>query len=205
MKKYDVDDGKTIYSDYEFPEALNHFFYKVVPSLNIPKFKFFPMGIENLHLIMSVIKSFDKHPSIVKIKADSTFHFRKTSCNEVEKIISNLSIKKSCQQEDLIPKFIAQNFNSCIDEDEFPAELKHADIVPIHKKKDKSDKRNYRPVIILSNYSKVCEKLIYNQFYQYFENIPFPNKCEFRKGYSKHHCQIEIFSKSTVRQSFQPK
>ena len=59
-----------------------------------------------------------------------TFHFRKTSGNEVEKIINNLDIKKSCQQEDIltkitklnkdmIAKFIAQNFNSCIDEGEF--------------------------------------------------------------------------------------
>ena len=39
--------------------------------------------------IISVIKSFDKHPAIVKIitKAlDPTFHFRKTSCIEAEKI-----------------------------------------------------------------------------------------------------------------------
>ena len=59
-----------------------------------------------------------------------TFHFRKTTRNEVEKIINNLDIKKSCQQEDIltkitklnkdmIAKFIAQNFNSCIDEGEF--------------------------------------------------------------------------------------
>ena len=115
----------------------------------------------------SVIESFDEHPSIVKIKArgfDSTFHFRKTSCNEVETLVSNLNIKKPCQQEDiptkitklnkhLMAKFIAENVNSCIDEGEFPSELKHADIVPIHKKKDKSDKSNYRQVSILSNYS----------------------------------------------------
>ena len=53
--------------------------------------------------------------------------------------------------QDLIANFIAENFNSCIDEGEFPSELK-----------DKSDKSNYRPVNILSNYSKVYEKLIYN-------------------------------------------
>ena len=53
--------------------------------------------------------------------------------------------------QDLIANFIAKNFNSCIDEGEFPSELK-----------DKSDKSNYRPVNILSNYSKVYEELIYN-------------------------------------------
>ena len=102
------------------------------------------MASESLDPVISVIKSFNKHPSIVKIKAkalDSLFHFRKTSCNEVEKIISTLNIKKSCQQEDiptkiiklnisLITKFIAENFNSGIDEGEFPSGLKH--IFPIH-------------------------------------------------------------------------
>ena len=31
-------------------------------------------------------------------------------------------------------KFLAENFNSCTDEGEFPSELKHANIVPVHKK-----------------------------------------------------------------------
>ena len=92
------------------------------------------MARDSLDSIMPVVKSFHKYPSIVKIKAkafDSTFHFKKTNCNEVEKIISN---KKTCQQEDilskiirlnkdLIAKFIAENYNSCIDEGEFPSEL----------------------------------------------------------------------------------
>ena len=78
---------------------------------------------------------------------------------------------------DLIAKFIAEDFNSCIDEGEFSSESKHADIVPIHKKKDRSGNSNYRPVSILFNYSKMYEKLIYNQRYQYFENILFPSQC----------------------------
>ena len=154
----------------------------VVPTLNIPKPKPFPIATENLDPFMPVIKSFDKHPNIVKIKTkalDSTFHFRKTSCNEVEKVISNLNIKKYFQHEDipikiikmnkeLIAKFKAKNFNSSIDDSEFPSELKHADIVPIHEKKDKSCKSNYRPVSILFNYSKMYEKLIYNQLLSVF-------------------------------------
>ena len=66
---------------------LINFFSNVVPTL---------ATFDNLDPIMTVIKSFDKQPSIVKIKAkafNSTFHFRKTSCDEVEKIISNLNIK----------------------------------------------------------------------------------------------------------------
>ena len=52
------------------------------------------------------------------------------------------------------------NFNHCIDEGKFPYELKHADIIPVHKKKDKCVKENYRPVSILTNISKVYEKLL---------------------------------------------
>ena len=160
------------------------------------------MASGNLDPITSVIKSFDKHPSIVIIKAkafDSTFHFRKTSCNEIEKMISNLNIQKSCQQQDIPTKIInlnkdqnaksiAENFNSCIEEGEFPSELSQFI-------KRKSDKSNYRPVSILSNYSKVYGKLIYNQLYQYFENILFPSQCVFRKEYSTQHCLLVLIGK----------
>ena len=52
--------------------------------------------------------------------------------------------------EDLIVKFISHNFDFCIGGSEFSFELKHANFVPIHKKKDKSDKSNYRAVSTLS-------------------------------------------------------
>ena len=115
----------------------------------------------NLDPIMSVIKFPDKHPSIVKIMAkvlDSTFHFRKKLAAvklkglSVISTLKNLANKKIFPRKiiklnkDLIAKFIAENVNFGIDEGEFPSELKHADIVPVHKKKDKRDKSNYRPV-----------------------------------------------------------
>ena len=92
-----TDDSKIISSDEELFEIFNQFFSNLVPTLNVPKPKSFSLASDNLDPIITVIKSFDKHSSIVKIKAkgfDSTFHFRKTTCNEVEKIISNLNIKK---------------------------------------------------------------------------------------------------------------
>ena len=57
------------------------------------------MESENLEHVVSITKSFGKHASMVKIKArvfDSTFNFKKASCNEVEKIIDKLNIKKTC-------------------------------------------------------------------------------------------------------------
>ena len=72
---------------------------------------------------------------------------------------------------------------------------KHADIVPIYKKNNKCEKENHRPVSILSNLSKIYEKLMYNQIYEYFDNILFPSQCGFRKGYSAQHFTLVIIEK----------
>ena len=111
------------------------------------------------------------------------------------KIISQLNTAKTCQNadtptkiiklnKDIFEKFISNNFNHCVDEGKFPYELKHTDVIPVHKKKDKCVKENYRPVSILTNISKVYEKLLYAQLYSYFDNILSPNQCGFRKGHS---------------------
>ena len=102
------------------------------------------------------------------------------------KVIHNLNIRKGCQTTDIPTKFIKlyldilarftyKHFNYCIDRGEFPNELKHAELVPAHKKNCKRDKENYRHVSILSNFSKVYEKILYSQLYDYFKNILFPS------------------------------
>ena len=48
--------------------------------------------------------------------------------------------------------------NSSISTGTFPDELKMADIVPVFKKQDPSDKANYRPIILLPLISKIFEK-----------------------------------------------
>ena len=75
---------------------------------------------------------------------------------------------------------------------EFRQVFKDADIIPVHKKKEKSDKTNYRPISKLLNASKIYEKLIYNQLCGYFANIHLPSECGFRKGYSSQHCLLAL-------------
>ena len=64
--------------------------------------------------------------------------------------------------------------------------------MPVHKKKDKSDKENYRPVSIFPNISKIYKKLIYNQLCEYFHDKLFPSHCGFRKGYSPQHSLLVL-------------
>ena len=149
-------------------------------------------------------KIFDQHRSIINIKktnCDSVLNFKKPSSTEVENVINNLSIGKVCQKDDIPTKVIKMNrdifagFLASFDEGVFPDCLKHADVTPVYKKKDKSDKTNYKPVSILTNVSKINEKLIYDQLYDYFDDILSPSQCGFSKGYSRQHCLLAMLEK----------
>jgi hypothetical protein len=72
----------------------------------------------------------------------------------------------------------------------FPRDFKHAEVVPIHKKKDVLDKSNYRPVSVLCSLSKVAEGIICDQLNQYFESILSDSLSAYRKGHS---CENVLF------------
>ena len=68
-------------------------------------------------------------------------------------------------------------------------------MVPVHKKKSKINKTNYRPVTIRSNFFKSYEKLMYKQLYLHFETILSLSQCGFRKKYSAQHCLLVMIKK----------
>ena len=61
-------------------------------------------------------------------------------------------------------------FNNRIKDGKFPDILKYADTTLIFKLGDTTDKNNYRPVSILSNFSKIFEKLVYSQVNSYMDS-----------------------------------
>ena len=61
--------------------------------------------------------------------------------------------------------------NNSLSEGSFPDSLKRANITPVHKENDPPDKKNYRPVNILSLLSKVYERAIFNQLSEYMKKI----------------------------------
>ena len=101
--------------------------------------------------ILYVLNAFKNHPSIKNIKSKKlnlTFSFENTYTDVVMKVINNLNIAKTCQVNDIPIKvikmntdisanFITEHFSYCIAYGEFLDELKHADVIPVHKKNDK--------------------------------------------------------------------
>lgn len=61
-------------------------------------------------------------------------------------------------------------FNLCLKTAIFPAKWKLAKVCPIFKNNDPADICNYRPIAILSNFSKVFEMVIYSHIYQHIKN-----------------------------------
>ena len=79
--------------------------------------------------------------------------------------------------------------NQSISSGIFPDRLKEAQVIPLFKKEDPLNKKNYRPVSILPMISKVYEKVLSTQLSDYFDNIFHNFLCAFRKG---HGCQTTL-------------
>ena len=161
--------------------------------------------------LLKAIVRYRNHPSIVAIRkfcnSKSHFSFKNVQKEEIFKELNNLNINKATQNTDIPRKiikensdifgdFIFSNFNCCINTSSYPSLLKRPDITPVHKKDSKSEKNNYRPVSILSNISKVYERIMFKQMSEFFEISFFSiYQCGFRKCFSAQHCLVSVLEK----------
>ena len=87
--------------------------------------------------------------------------------------------------------------NSSIKEGIFPDEVKIAKVVPISKAADKHCMENYRPISVLSVFSKILEKVVYNHLIEFITKNKVLNKHQFgfRKQHSTNHAVISLAGK----------
>ena len=103
----------------------------------------------------------------------------------IEAINVILLLKNSCAGWDDIPAYVMKRcINVCIEpltyiidksikEGVFPSELKLAKVVPIFKLGDSSKITNYRPISVLSFFSKVFERVMYNHITDFIDSLTF--------------------------------
>lgn len=70
---------------------------------------------------------------------------------------------------DIIAEPITYIINLALTTGVFPHKLKIANVIVIYKKGDKTAFENYRPISLLSNLSKIFEKIISERLLNYFE------------------------------------
>ena len=88
----------------------------------------------------------------------------------------------------------------------FPITLKNANVIPVHKKDDPTDKTNFQPVSVLPLLSKVFERVIYNHLGKYMDTFLNKLLCGFKKAHSTQHdlfkllqqCQKELDNSALV-------
>ena len=119
------------------------------------------------------------------------------------------SLKNSSAGWDFIPASIAKQclkhyikpltylINSSFESGTFPEELKLAKVIPIFKSGVKQDISNYRPISILSFFSKVFEKTMYNHLINFIDanKILYKYQFGFRKSHSTNHAIISLAEK----------
>ena len=182
------------------------YFDGIVDGLNIKRCE---IPKEDSDPIINAIKTFEKHRSILKMQELSSgcrFSFENVNLEDVKKVTRELDISKASQLLDVLTKIINQiagifsefffvNINHSINNSTFPDQLKWADVKPVFKKNSRTVKENYRPVSILSNISKIYERCLYTQLYDYFDVIFSQNQCGFRKGFNILNCLIPMIEK----------
>ena len=160
--------------------------------------------------VSNAINVFRDHPSIIKIKGkvriEKLISFNFPEEAEIKQIISQLNTKKPTTFKNIPVKILVENYDICaqfiskilndsIANTMFPNSLKRADITPGHKKFDKSNKDNYRPVNILPTISKVFERNIFGQIDTYMRDYLSQYLCGFRKGYNTQSSLIIMLEK----------
>ena len=77
----------------------------------------------------------------------------------------------------------------------FPSYWKVAKVLPLHKKLDTLNAKNFRPVAILSPLSKVLEEIVYEQMYSYFtaNKILHPNLHGYRTNRSTQTALLQMY------------
>ena len=79
--------------------------------------------------------------------------------------------------------------NKSFQEGVFPDQMKSARVIPIHKEGSKSDVGNYRPISLLTSFSKIFEKVMHCRLLKFLEsnNSLFEMQYGFRPGRSCEH------------------
>ena len=124
--------------------------------------------------------------------------------------MKSLDPKKACMENnipsniligtnDIASDYLSKIYNVSKNSEKYPTSLKSADVTPIYKEKERTLRKNYRPVSILPILSKLYESNMNEQILSYIDKHLSPYIFGYRKGYGTQHCllvMIEMWRKA---------
>ena len=187
-----VQNGKIVQNSKEIANIFNNYFVNIAGKIDseIPRTRKSPLD----YLDEKLEKSF--------------FSISLTNSAEVEGIIAQLKNKKSvgpysilcnllkmlCHLvSPILATLVIESFSSGI----FPDKLKIAKVITLHKKGSTENPSNYRPISLLSIFSKIFEKVMYKRLYELLKknNILYSSQFGFRSKHSTSHTLISMSEK----------
>ena len=136
--------------------------------------------------VKNIIKQYENHSSIINIKnhidsPSTRFDIPTAKTEDINKIIKNINPKKATGPDKIPPKIVRLSanidshlmniINNDLSNNSFSNEAKVATVRPIYKKKSHNKIENYRPVSILSCFSKVYEKFLLEKFKPFINTL----------------------------------
>ena len=187
--EYFVIDGQQITDKIAIANSFNKFFTNIGPDLakQIEK----PKNID-----------YNKY---LNNTYPNDFSFKEVTNHDVEKIIDQLNPKNSCGIDNFSNNILKQlksplinpitiMINQSLNTGIFPDYLKIARVIPLYKKDEDYIFSNYRPISILPSISKVFERVIFNQLYDFFQenNLFYEGQFGFRSGHSTELATVDL-------------
>ena len=160
--------------------------------------------------ISQQIKNHDQidHRQYLINRPVTTFHFHEITTQDVMCIISKLPNKKSTGYDEIstetikilsavISPTLSLIINKCILNRTVPDEMKVSKIKPLFKKGDVTLLNNYRPISLLPCVSKIFERVLFNQLYEYFDrnDLLTQHQYGFRKNHSTEFAAMELIDR----------
>ena len=190
--KYFIDKDKIITNEKDIAECLNSFFINVGPNLSktIPA----PANKSYLDYLKTKVALSFEFKSIEPQQLLKVIHGLKSKTSHGHDHISSLLLKEiSIETHMVITLIINQSLATGI----FPNNLKIAKVKPIFKKDNPHIPDNYRPISLLPAVSKLFEKVVFIQLFDYMVNngLLYKSQYGFRTLHSTELAALELTDK----------
>ena len=184
-------DGASVSSPKAIAECFNDYFSNIAGNLK--------QSSGHDQELSSIPNSYQK---FLKDPVSRSIYLDKVSPSEVYKTIQSFKNKstrdtkiealKVANSSRVFTSSLAMVVNKSFQEGIFPEQLKAAKVVPIHKEGSKTDVSNYRPISLLTSFSKVYEKLMHCRILKFLESNGSLSELQygFRPGRSCEHALL---------------
>jgi hypothetical protein len=158
--------GTLTHNSQVIPNTSNTYFLTVAQHMHTETFTNSDSGVSENNPLNYLCNVFKQLIPSIKLKF--------VSPKEIEDVVSSLKMKDSHGCDGISTKILKQNIpyisssltyvcNLMISTGIYPTRLKFADIKSLYKKGDLANISNYRPISLLTSFSKIFEKIIFTR------------------------------------------